>query len=215
MYPRYHRAITTEALGPYFAPAALQQIVRANVAQDSLISLFGTHPQHHFDDDRIAEGRAYIESQHREIAALAADPQAAPTQRAALGRLLHAAQDWYSHSNYVDLWLDAHGGLVATSPRDIDGLEPSLLNDPRLRTGHFIPLWSFLYYVPLLKHLARRIFMPANSHEAMNLDSPQKGRRFAYALAAAQQRTVSEYRRAAQAVLEGGGAEALQRFHTC
>lgn len=214
MYPRYHALVTKEALQARFAPAALRQVISANLAQDSLPSLFGTSPQVHFDDDKIAESLAYVESQHQIIVELAKRADGGRGQRAALGRLCHTVQDFYSHANYVPLWLSAHGEAAALAPEDMDGLDEALLQDPRLRTGHFVPLWGFLYYIPVLKHMARRIYLPANSHEAMNLDSPARGPHFAFALVAARQRTQHEYARAAQAILQAGGAEALQRFRT-
>ena len=47
----------------------------------------------------------------------------------------------------------------------------------------------------------------------MNLDSSERGPKFAYAVAAARQRTVHEYQLAADAALAAGGATALARFH--
>jgi hypothetical protein len=211
MYPRYHALVTQEALQTHLAPGAVKEVVAANLGQDSLPSLFGTSPHHHFDDDKIAESIAYVESEHQTIVALATDLRGGRGQRAAFGRLCHTVQDFYSHSNYVQLWLEAHGGL-AVSPEDMDGLDEGLLNDPRLQTGHFIPLWSLMYYIPVLRHVARRIYLPANSHEAMNVDSPARGPQFAFVLVAARQRTQHEYAHAAQAILSAGGSEALRRF---
>ena len=72
----------------------------------------GTRPHIHFDDDKFAEANAYVAKEHARIVELACEPSRPGTpedalvgadQRAALGRLCHTVQDFYAHSNYVDL----------------------------------------------------------------------------------------------------------------
>jgi hypothetical protein len=203
MLERYHAALLAECLGSFFSPRALQQIVAANLGQDSKLNQLKPHI--HFDNCQFAEGLAYIDRQH-DLIAHADAPQA---MWAAFGRLTHAAQDFYSHSNYVDLWLKAHGGLAATRPQDIDGLDPDLLNPSGLRSGYFYLWRDFIYYLPLFKQFARRHLVFAGSHEAMNLDEPAAGPQFAYAWVAARQRTLAEYHRAL-AALQPAQAD---RFH--
>jgi len=213
MTPHYHAVITAEAVGKYFDKPALRQIVVANIAQDSISSLFGARPEVHFDDDLVAAGLGYVETEHRRIAALAAQTGTAAAQRAAFGRLCHTAQDLYAHSNYVRLWLDAHGGLQATRPEDMDALDAGILGSSKLKTGHYA-FWHFLAYsIPGVSWVMRRIGVPPGSHEAMNLDKPSRGPEFPYAFAAARARTEHEYRRAAAAVLANGGQAALDLFH--
>ena len=212
MEGKHHVEIIDRALGSFFAAPALQEIIRANLAQDALVNQLGTRPHFHFDDNKIAESLAYVESEHARIRQLAGKPEAGPAQRAALGRLTHAVQDFYAHSNYVDLWLAANGGLETTTPEQIDALDPALLEHPDLRSGYAIIWRDFVYYIPLLGPLMRRIYVAPDSHEAMNLDHPKKGPKFAYAMEAACQRTLHEYRRAAQNVQEAGGEQALRQF---
>ena len=103
--------------------------------------------------------------------------------------------------------------LASSVQEEIDGLDQSVLTSPALRTGHFVLWRDLVYYLPLVKDVIRRFYIPPNSHEAMHLDSPERGPNFAYAMAAARQRTAQEYRVAADAVLTVGGSEALDRFH--
>ncbi len=203
MIAEYHIAVLTETLGQHFSASALQQIIRANLGQDSGRTQFQMHV--HFDNCTFAEGRAFVEQQHALIAG-ADDPK---LMRAALGRLTHAVQDFYSHSNYVDLWLEANGGFANTGPEDINGLDPALLNHPRLISGYFYLWRDIIYYVPVIDRLAKKYLVFPGSHEAMNLDEPSTGPKFPYSIVAAKQRTLAEYQRAARAL----SPERAARFH--
>jgi hypothetical protein len=208
----FHIQLLKETLGSYFSPQALEEIISANLGQDALRYQLGAYPHYHFDNNEIASSLAYVEEEHARIGILASDPNSAPAQRAAFGRLSHTVHDFYAHSNYVDLWLAANGGLANTSPEQIDGLDPAVLNHPQLQTGSFLIWFDVLYYIPLLRPLLRKIYLRPNSHEAMNLDIPAQGPKFAYAMSAAKQRTLHEYKRAADTLIARGGQEALQRF---
>ncbi len=212
MRTTFHAQITRDALAGLFEPAALQQVIAANVHQDDLINLVGATPHIHFDAEGFAAASIYIEAEHRRIVMQAPKSEAGPAMRTALGRLLHTAQDFYAHSNYVDLWLAGHGGLERTTPEMIDCLDEEVLSAPELHSGTFAFWRDWVFYVPGLNRVARRIHVPPGSHEAMHLDGPDRGPRFAYALVAARQRTLVEYRRAAAAVREGGGDAALARL---
>jgi hypothetical protein len=208
----YHVELTQKALEPAFSREAASEVVRANLKQDRLWALL-TKPHFHVDDSRIAEAKAYMAVQHAQIVALAGVPDAGPRQRAALGRLLHTVQDFYAHTNYVDLWL-ARSGIESPSPAVIDGLDPELLGHPDLRSGNFVLWRDFIYYIPLVKRWARRVIVRPGSHEAMNLDSPESGPRFALAYEAARQRSVDEVRRALGAVRQKGGDPAVRALTT-
>lgn len=194
MLERHHAALLTECLAAFFSSRALEAIIAANVGQDSKLNQL--KPHFHFDNCKFAEALAYMVDQ-RTVIALADDPR---VMWAAFGRLTHAAQDFYSHSNYVDLWLAARDGLRQTRPEDIDGLDPALLNDSGLRSGSFYLWRDFIYYVPLFKRFAKRHLVFPGSHEAMNLDDPTSGPKFAYSLVAAKQRTLAEYERVIRAL---------------
>ena len=212
MLTKYHRSITCTALATHFSEAALDEIVAANLAQDAWIYQLGTKAHYHFDNNGIAEGLSYIEGLHRTIAALAEEASRGQAQRVAFGRLCHAAQDFYAHSNYVDLWLARNGGLESTIPSEIDGLDQALLSHPDLRTGTSVVWRDWIYHFSFAAPLARLIPPRPGSHQAMHLDSPERGPKFAYAVEAAVQRTLYEYNRAANAILRVGGKQALVRF---
>ncbi|MBP7963603.1 MAG: hypothetical protein KA003_16580 [Caldilineaceae bacterium] len=208
----YHIEIVEKALADRFRPQALEELILANLAQDDLPGLL-LHPERHFDNDLIPQALAYIQKEHDQIVASAGAEDGGQSMRVAFGRLTHTAQDFYAHSNYVDLWLAHHGGLDVTAPDQIDGVDPTLLTSPALRTWHFYLWRDGVYYIPIIRELARRIYMAPNSHEANHLDDPSRGPKFAYAMQAAQDRTRQEYERAIAAIREAGGVEAVVRFH--
>ena len=208
----YHIEIVEKSLTDRFSPRALEEVILANLAQDDLPGLL-LHPARHFDNDLIPQALAYIQAEHDRIVASVEAADGGQSMRVAFGRLLHTAQDFYAHSNYVDLWLTQHGGLDATTPDQIDGVDPALLTSPDLRTWHFYLWRDGVYYIPVIRDLARRIYIAPNSHEANHLDDPSRGPKFDYAMKAAQDRTRQEYERAVAAIRTAGGVEAVVRFH--
>ena len=200
----YHCQVLERALAQRVSARALRAIQAANLGQDSWIGLL--HPVYHFDDSRFAEGLAYVESCRAEAAA-AVDP---PRAWAAFGWLSHAVADFYSHSNYVALWLEALGGAAPPPVTAIDGLDPALLKHPRLISGR-IYFADVLYLVPRLRPWIRT-WAPADSHAVMNLDSPDMGPLFPYSIEAAIQRTVAEFDRTLAAIGEARGEAAMAAF---
>ncbi|XP_007459661.1 PREDICTED: von Willebrand factor A domain-containing protein 7-like [Lipotes vexillifer] len=93
----------------YFGPgspsrrfrAALGEVSRANAAQDFLPTS-RNDPDLHFDAERLGQGRTRLVGALGEtvVAARALDHSLA---RQRLGAALHALQDFYSHSNWVEL----------------------------------------------------------------------------------------------------------------
>ncbi len=219
MHAQYHIALIRTALKADFSEAALAEVIAANLGQDALRYQLGNKPHFHCDNNKIAESLAYVEEQHAEIARVAAAVEEAGAaasdgiaMRAALGRLFHTVQDCYAHSNYVDLWLKTQAGRPRPPAEAIDGLVPELLHHPELRTGTFVMWRDLIYYVPWLGALARRLYVAPDSHEAMNLDGPERGRKFRFAYVAAQQRTLAEAVRATETVFRTGGHAALRSF---
>ena len=208
----YHIEIVEKSLTDRFSPKALEELILANLAQDDLPGLL-LHPERHFDNDLIPQGLAYIQAEHNRIVASAQAEDGGRSMRTAFGRLTHTAQDFYAHSNYVDLWLAQNGGLDATTSDQIDGVDPVLLASPALRTWHFYLWRDGFYYIPVIRSLARRLYIAPNSHEANHLDDPSRGPKFAYAMKAAQDRTRQEYDQAVAAIRAAGGVEAVVRFH--
>ncbi len=203
----YHRAVLAEALGGQVSARALAAMGAANVGQDSLSGLLQF--AWHFDDSLFAEGLACME-QWRAEAVAATEPAAA---WAAFGRLTHAAQDFYSHSNYVALWHQQQQFAAGAAPpvEAIDGLDPALLTDKRLVSGRVYLPWEALTFVPQLRGLAKLI-LPRDAHAWMNLDRPETGPLFPYSLAAARQRTRAEFDRTLAAIGEAQSEAAMRAF---
>ncbi|MCS6911024.1 MAG: hypothetical protein NZM11_10755 [Anaerolineales bacterium] len=204
MEAAYHIALLQRALGGRISARALEVITRANLGQDGWRGLL-FHPEYHCDED-IPRALAYIEACRAE-AARATDPVEAWT---AFGRLTHAVQDFYAHTNYVRLWAERFDGERPPA-ETIDSLDPELLQHPRLFAARvYLPL-ELLYYLPALRPWLKRT-LPADSHAAMNLDNPETGPLFPYAMEAARQRTIFEFERTLALIGETQGEAAMQRF---
>lgn len=191
-----HEEMIRETLSPHFSPRALEIIIAANLKQDSWRGQIG-HDEFHYDNNAIEKGDRYISEQRGYIIATLLSPGILSAW-IAFGRLLHAAQDFYSHTNYVSMWLDAHARngappSPASSPqREIDPVQKDLLRSPNLHSGKIYLPMDALYFVPFLREFSLKL-LPSDSHGRMNLDSPQQGPNFAYARAAAVKRTQYEF----------------------
>ncbi|KAF0881959.1 VWA7 protein, partial [Crocuta crocuta] len=101
--------LADDLFAAYFGPgspsrrfrAALGEVSRANAAQDFLPTS-RNDPDLHFDAERLGQGRTRLVGALREalVAARALDHTLA---RQRVGAALHALQDFYSHSNWVEL----------------------------------------------------------------------------------------------------------------
>jgi len=184
-----HEEMTREALGSRFSPRAIEIIIAANRKQDALSGQIG-HDEYHFDNNAIDAGHRYIVEQRGFVIAALLAPGVLSAW-IAFGRLIHTAQDFYAHTNYVALWLNQFEGALPAPP-EVDPVQKSLIQSPSLHSGkiHF-PL-DALYFIPFLRKFALA-FLPEDSHGKMNLDSPAQGEKFAYARAAAVKRTVYEF----------------------
>jgi hypothetical protein len=189
MQARYHRQITAEALAAYVSPAALETIIAANLGQDSPVGLVW-HPEYHYDGGAFAASEAYVARQRQTALSRLAAPNGQTAAWRALGRLAHAVQDFYAHSNYVALWLEAQPE-PHLPPAAIQPLDRQVLDNPKLHWGRVYYLRDALSYIPPLKPLALR-WLPRDAHAWMNLDHPGRGPHYPYAHAAARQRTVLE-----------------------
>lgn len=181
MLTKFHREITRGVLSPHFTDEAVEIALRANDEQDNLRGQIG-HPEYHVDND-VSLGYAYMLAQKSAaLHAFARGDCEAGMQ--CLGRCLHAVQDFYSHTNYVKLWLAKNGGITA----DTTSIEPLLdwTAVSELSCGR-ATLQEGLTYLPGLGRLfARLLTMPADSHAAMNLDGPHRGPEFPFVLEAAR-----------------------------
>ena len=187
----YHTEITSEALQTRVSAHALQIIISANLSQDNLEGQL-RHPEFHFDNNGLAEGQAYLDRQ-RDLLVESLKAGQNRLARQAFGRLTHTAQDFYAHSNYVALWLQRKPSEPMPQPEEIDPLNPEVLSDPDLRSGHVYYPWEALSFIPLLAPLVRWL-LPKDAHAWMNLDGPERGPQFAYARVAALRRTIYEFR---------------------
>ena len=190
MLKPFHIEMTRLALGEKFSSNALEKIIAANLYQDRLLAQIG-HDEYHFDGNAFEKSYAYVEEQ-RALTVSSLQSNDALSAWSAFGRLTHAVQDFYSHSNYVDLWLSFQSDGAIPTPSEIDPIEPDLIDTPALRSGVvYLPLEAF-YHFHVMRPLLMRI-LPRDSHAWMNLDSPKQGSNFAYAFQAAVKRTKIEF----------------------
>ena len=193
------------ALGARFSPRALSAIINANIYQDRLSGQFG-HDEYHCDNNAFEKTYAYIEEQ-RALAVLALQKNDALSAWSAFGRMTHSLQDFYAHSNYITLWLkrfDPSTSSRQTPPAssEVDPLDPDLLQHPDLHSGKVYYPFEFLYFARKTRKFSLR-FLPKNSHAWMNLDSPEQGFKFDYAMQAAIKRTVIEYEKTTTGFSDG------------
>jgi hypothetical protein len=121
--------------------------------------------------------------------------------------LTHTAQDFYAHSNYITLWLDrfapstSSGQAAPPLPPEVDPMDPDLIASPDLRSGKvYFPL-ELLYFFPRTRQFSLR-HLPKDSHAWMNLDTPEQGFKFDYAMHAAIKRTVIEFEKTTEGFSE-------------
>jgi hypothetical protein len=190
MLQKYHVEILQQALGDIFSPAALAKVIRANVYQDRISAQLG-HDEYHFDNNAFEESYSYIEEQRALVVSSLLKEDAA-SARSEFGRLTHTIQDFYAHSNYIDLWLALHTNGSRPAPLMVDPVEPAILESGALRSGKiYLPLEVFSFIKPL-KPLILPL-LPRDSHAWMNLDMPEQGFKFEYVMQASIKRTVIEF----------------------
>lgn len=199
MLTQYHIEIMLSSLGGRFSPRAMSVIIEANVGQDRLAGQVG-HDEFHFDNNAFDKSYAYIEEQRAlVVSSLKSGDSNSAWQ--AFGRFLHSAQDFYAHSNYITLWLDRFAGQAPPPPPEVDPMDPSLIHSPGLHSGKiYLPL-DALYFIKRLRPLILRI-IPRDSHAWMNLDTPEQGPKFDYAMHAAIKRTVIEFEKTTEGFSE-------------
>ena len=185
MKTKYHIEITRIALAEYFSEKALSEVIQGNIQQDRIRNQFH-HDHIHFDGSAFDTGFDYLERQRQSVIHSVNDKEY-PSARRSLGRVTHSWQDFYSHSNYVRLWVAQH---PEKSYADIKINDPHIINHPDLKSGKNYGLIDFLAMIP---GLARWIkpHLPDDSHANMNLDGPEAGDFFVFAYQAALNQTIS------------------------
>ena len=190
MVPTGHAQITRQALGELVSARALQTILIANLRQDNLRGQVG-HDEYHFDNNAFEKANAYLDEQ-RQLSLDALRDGQVSSAWSAFGRLTHAAQDFYAHSNYVTMWLARHTDSTPPASTEIDPVISDLINSPDLRSGKTYYPQEALYFVPGFRKLALAI-LPDDSHAHMNYDSPKTNPHYEYAFVAAVKRTQLEF----------------------
>ena len=190
MIPRVHAEITRQALGALFSKHALDSIVAANLMVDAPWNQLG-HDELHFDNNAFDRSYAYIAEQRASIRPALEGGWLMRAWRA-LGRLTHTAQDYYSHSNYVRLWLAGQENGALPAPTEMDPLDPAIMESPALHSGRPHMPFGILSFVPAIGKWVDRL-LPPDSHARMNLDSAARGPAFEYAYHGAVKRTRYEY----------------------
>ena len=190
MLTEYHIEIMFESLGDHLGTRALSVMTTANIKQDQFAGQIG-HDEYHFDNNAFEKTYAYIEEQ-RAHAISSLQKQDALSAWTAFGRMTHSIQDFYAHSNYITLWLSRFDGRTPPPPPEVDPVDPGFLHSPDLRSGKVYYPLEILYFFRRWRSLSLRL-LPKDSHSWMNLDSPEQGFQFEYAMQAAIQRTRIEY----------------------
>jgi len=198
MLQQFHVEMMHLSLGEKFSSRALEKIIKANVNQDRLRGQIG-HDEYHFDNNAFEKSYAYIEEQRAlTVSSLMAND--VPSAWSAFGRLTHTAQDFYAHSNYIDLWLSCQPDGAIPTPPEVDPLGPDLIDTRALRSGKVYFLEILTLILPL-KPLVMP-FLPRDAHGWMNLDSPKQGPNFDFALQAAVKRTKIEFEKTTKGLPE-------------
>ena len=190
MLTQYHIEIMLASLGERFSARAMSVIVQANVNQDRIAGQIG-HDEFHFDNNAFEKSYAYIEEQ-RALVISSLNSGDANSAWQALGRMTHTQQDFYAHSNYITLWFSPFDKQTLPPPPEVDPMDPSLIHSPDLRSGKVYLPFELLYFFRSTHAFALRI-LPKDSHAWMNLDTPEQGFKFDYAMQAAVKRTAIEY----------------------
>jgi hypothetical protein len=189
MLQKYHIEILQQALAGTFSPAALAKIIAANVSQDRLSAQLG-HDEYHFDNNAFEKSYTYIEEQRSLVISSLYNEDAASAW-SAFGRLTHTVQDFYAHSNYIDLWLARHTNGSQPVPSLVDPVESAIMESGALHSGKIYYPWEVFSFINILKPLVLP-FLPRDSHAWMNIDAPEQGFRFEYVMQASIKRTMIE-----------------------
>lgn len=192
----FHIEIMHLALGDVFSPRALEKVIKANLNQDRVRGQIG-HPEYHFDHNAFEESYAYMEEQRAlTVSALMANDMRSAWS--AFGRLTHTAQDFYAHSNYIELWLARQPN--GARPQEVEPTNPDVIQSPALRSGKVYLLEALTIINPLRPWVMP--FLPRDAHGWMNLDAPERGPNFKYAFQAAVKRTKSEFEETTKGLAE-------------
>lgn len=194
----YHILACKEAFGEYFSQRAFDTIIEANARQDDTINLLRF--DFHFDNN-FENTWQYIDKQ-KKILFNSLTIDKVEDSWIAFGRITHAQQDFYSHSNYVRLWAEKYGNNgKLPPPESIEPMEMELLKHPELITAKIYMPFEMITYWERFRAFARR-HLPNDSHANMNLDHPERGELFAYAQAASVKKLRFDYQEITQEITQ-------------
>ncbi|RJP55545.1 MAG: hypothetical protein C4583_00230 [Anaerolineaceae bacterium] len=186
----HHIEITRRAIATEVSSRALEKIIRANIAQDGLRYQLG-HDHFHFDNDQFQESYAYIEEQRAHIGP-ALERGDAPSAWQAFGRMIHPAQDFYAHTDYIPRWLSRFEAGTPPAPEEVDPVSSEILSHPDLHSGKLYYPLEVLAFVPFLRKFILP-HLPTDSHAHMNHDGHETSAHFDYVFHAAVKRTRIEF----------------------
>jgi len=189
MLSRHHGDITRQAIGAQVSPRALRVILFANLWQDGPQHQFG-RDHFHFDNNSIAASNAYIEQQRAVVSDSLSRGEVCSAWRA-FGRMIHTAQDFYAHSDYVPRWLSRFNG-GKPSPEEIDPVSTDILKHPDLHTGMIYHPLEALAFLPFLRKFVLP-HLPPDAHAHMNHDGPHVSSQWDYVFHASVKRTRLEF----------------------
>ena len=138
----FHEQISQTALSPLGVAGGLAGIDRGNTNQDSLPSNL-LDSSHHFDDCTFAQSKAFIELCYtrikQKVPAALNNKAARGEMLVEFGNLLHPVQDFYSHSNHVELALSSNKNLTPSQIGLVDwaNVVAAAANSAKYRTGFF------------------------------------------------------------------------------
>lgn len=190
----YHLEICKRALVDQFSSRALDEIIRANIGQDKIRYQL-KHPHFHFDSNAFEASFNYIEEQRQIILETNNSFDKLQASWQAFGKLTHVVQDFYAHSNYIQLWLNKFSYEEKPTPQFVVAMDMEILQDPDLHSGN-VYILDWLAFIPGFYAIAHYL-TPADSHTRMNLDHPNRGMQFSYAIEAAVKRTAYEFKQTA------------------
>lgn len=166
MKTKHHISITKQAIADKFSDEALAVILKANVGQDALRYQFG-HDHYHYDNGQFAKSDAYVQRLRKECVRFVVGGDLLEAWRS-FGKLSHAAQDFYAHSNYIELIRNTKDELVEIPPRDTDGALP-----PGIISGKVYYPFEAITFIPGIPQVVNTWF-PADSHARLNKDDPER-----------------------------------------
>ncbi len=151
MIESVHIDMTREALGSRMSLRAIEIVIAANLKQDSLRGQIG-HDEYHFDNNAFEKGYAYVREQRGLVLASLMSPGVLSAW-IAFGRLTHAVQDFYSHTNYISMWLDQHNGTPPPPP-EIDPVRKDIIESPSMYSAKIYLPWDLLYFFPFMREIS-------------------------------------------------------------